>query len=258
MTSVKYIEETLIIFNNKLKDFIKEFKLTFPELIRELNKNNTIEGFMTVNKLIRDLFDKKKDLLDIKGNKLYKNDYFALFLCLSCDLSICYNWVDIEKQYDIMRYINERYDISGNKMQVSLCNIDENRQTVYCSCGKNCIAHNCFILTNPYTDISIFVACHCLTKVCSDKEIRKQIIKKLEIIKLQNSTYVVSINNNNNKNEMKQEAKTKQKLEEKLKRDNRECKSCKKYCIPINEPERKQQCYSCYTITGKCFIKIKK
>ena len=261
INTVKFIEETLIIFNNNLKKIITEFKETYPEIISELNKNNTIDGFMNVNEIIRKLFDKKRHLLDRKTNektKLYKHDYFVLFLCLACDLSLCNNWIDIEKQYDIMRYLNKRYETSHNLVDVSCCNIDEDRVYVKCCCSHICIAHNCFTITNPYTNIAIFVACDCLTKVCSDKEIRKQIKKKVERMKLENPTYVVSIIKNEKLNEIKRESKKKQELEEKIRNENRECSSCKKYCIPITEPNWKLKCYSCYTLTGKCLIKIKK
>lgn len=257
MTTLKKIDDSNIIFNENLKNFVSNFKMSNIELINQLHRDTSIDRFMVINKSIRDLFFKNKHLLDWeKYAKFNIHEYFIFFLCLSCDLSICNNWFDIEKQYDLMRYGDEfHYDVSGNSrdMSVSFFNLGEKSETVFCCCSHDCIAHNCSVLTNPHTNIGIFVACDCLTKVCSDKEIRKKFKKMYEKKKLENPSYVESIK----RHESKKEIKKQKELEDQLKKENRQCDSCNNYCIPINEPCWKKKCYSCYTLTGKCFIKKK-
>jgi len=258
---VSYIDDTLIYFNLKLKNFIKKFKIENIELISQLRSENSVEGFIYVQQKLRDLFQENTHFIDLKNAKDgYKLDYydnFALMLCLVCDLSKCNDWCDIEKQYDLMRDNNGLERDTFNENQLNLCDLENyEKKTINCCCGHWVYGFNTSILTNPYTNLSLLIACHCLKKICSDKS--KEVKKCFEKEQRKNIVYVRLIIENEKKNFINNEAKKKRELEEKIKKENRECKSCKKYCIPINEVEWKLTCYNCYTLTGKCFIKLKK
>jgi hypothetical protein len=276
-TIITPINKTMVIFdenfNEEFKTSIDKIKYQYPEIVNEMKSNKHVDLEKT-QKDLRNIFIQNQHLFKINiklSNSNFCNaEFFVLLLSFVCDLSVCFDWYDIEKQYDIMRQLSKesygkvRHYNSFNKDCIRhLDNIGKyNTQDLHCCCGHDCCPENMFILHNKHTGLNLMVASHCIRKTCS-KIKQKDFDKAVKNFQKEDETYKIIIDNKKKFSiEKKQKKEKQEQIEDKLlclflsymtkRKEFKKCQKCHLLKIPFNT--NYTQCMICKSKTEKCLL----
>jgi len=159
MDSIENI--TKIIFNDRLKDYIKKIHDTY-------NLNSLLSDDMKViikqQDKLREVFALEMwfDIEVNKSNKLTKGDFFTLFMCLITNID---NHSSYKTIFDNIKY---KPDKVFEKRDFAF-------EMVNCSCSKNIHLMNAFMIKNIETNLSLVLGCVCIEKkkILNHEELQK-------------------------------------------------------------------------------------
>jgi hypothetical protein len=175
MDSIENI--TKIIFNDKLKYYIKEIHDTY-------NLNDLLSDDMKViiklQDQLRKVFtaDMCFDIEANKSNKLTKGDFFTLFMCLITNIDKHSSYKTI---FDNIKY---KPDKVFEKRDFAF-------EIVNCSCSKNIHLMNAFMIKNTETNLSLVLECVCIEKM---KYIKWSHLT-IKLVKYNNKVYLANEKN---------------------------------------------------------------
>ena len=148
------VNRTSIIFNDNLKDIIREIKDEFSSLINNLGNIKVDNPFKAVRKGLDKAFSRFDFGISSKSS-FNKPDYFALFMCLiNDDLDNVSSWEGVMTKLDIDEGYNHQV------MDYTCCC----GQHIQHSCiiflkDKSCVVGNCCVeknlITNAFTSIAV-------------------------------------------------------------------------------------------------------
>ena len=216
-----HVNVTRIMFDDKLKAFIKEIKATMGSEIDFLSE--LVSASLDIphdegQRFFRNYFKENKDALNYINDKpvMAKPDIFALFTCLMIDISKLTIWEDVFKE----AFID---DVSGQRLEYE----DESRTFNYtCVCGQH-IMEICR-LNSPDSRRSVVVGNCC--------------VRKNLICNPQAQEYIKDAAKRKRKTLADQKKRALKQLEYNT------CMDCKTFNIKKTEPHWMTRCYPCWKI----------
>lgn len=186
--SEKHINLTNIVYDENLHEFVDKAK-------RDISLENLtswdINLLMETQEEIREYIRANNSRLTNTSpkNKIANQDYFALLVCMVCDLKGCYNFNDVFKQMSKKAIIDMSNNDDINDIDFDSDDDDTFPQT-HCACGHKVFCGNSFIISNHITGLNLLLGCDCIKKhkIFSSKEMaeyRKRIKKQKELRKLE-------------------------------------------------------------------------
>jgi hypothetical protein len=185
--TIKYINKTIVIFNDKLKAFIKQIEnnIDLTPLSYDYSNDKYCKYIFECQQKIRDYIIKYQECFDTINNaKLpflnFREMYSIMVLLLIDDLDDikydCYEsiWKELHKNNnsgvddmdDIYNFNNLHWDyvynLQHNAFKKHIPYTSNEAQK--CFCGHHCLIKNIYELTNKNMDKVLLIGCDCILK----------------------------------------------------------------------------------------------
>ena len=172
----EYINPTIVVFNDKLKKFIKKIEDEIDISVLSFDYNNAFmcDCIFECQKEIRNYIIQNQECFDtVDGKKLrplfnYQEIYSIMVLLLIDDLN--------DPKYDCFESIVkelkrlENYNLSNRKKEneyyknnFELLPYDQD-EPKKCFCGHHCLVRHIYVMTNKNNDKILLTGCDCITK----------------------------------------------------------------------------------------------
>lgn len=226
-----YKNKTKIKFDDKLKNFIYNIRMKYPDLLTSLN----YDVLLVEQAMLRKILIENQNEINIVNGKITSKvtnmpDYYAFLCAYVSDLDDCIEWEDINQNM-----IKRHTSCCEKLMNYSFPTLDEDIDDNYkvkCCCGHDCLIYNVVILKNPITQLNIIVGNVCLTK--------SGIVDKVKTIEDLRPSSLKQLHN-----KKKQKKELEKKRIQELKK-YRPCIDCKKNNISIDKSAYFVRCYPCW------------
>ena len=178
--NINYINPTGILFDDKFKQFVDNLIETDPNgCISALKIAHTtddnIKYLMKAQDIIRHYFKTK-----YPSHRFDYPDYFAVVVATASDLSKCNSWYDVGQQF-----------VESATKGITYCanpeDFESKRHDYACLCSHWCSRKSLSIILNKHTDLSILVACDCITKtgIVTKSQFKKGAIEQANQVQIE-------------------------------------------------------------------------
>ena len=160
----KIINKTRVKFDDKLINYIRD---TQPKIEMNICTSEMINGmtdiithYANTQAHLRNYFKNNKNYnVSGKSENLKMPDYFALGICMICNIINCKSFEDVFNKDDFIIS-----DVSTSENYYDEKDDEPISTPTNCMCSQSMSGENSFIMTNLTTGRSIMVGCDCILK----------------------------------------------------------------------------------------------
>ena len=165
MNQTPYINRTIVVFDDKLKQAVSDLIQENPKhCITDLSCSN-LGRLEEAQHVIREYFKSNRDKLTLTGKGAFHYpDYYALLMAVIADLNVCFSWDNVFNQIP-----------RGDDNTLELYQELPERDITYCTCAHWCLNVNTALILNPHTRLKLSLGSCCIekTKITTKYQFRK-------------------------------------------------------------------------------------
>ena len=168
MNQIPYINRTIVVFDDKLKQVVTDLIQENPKhCITDLSCSN-IGRLEEAQHVIREYFKSNRPKLTLTDNVAFHYpDYYALLMAVIAELTLCFSWDNVFDQ--VPKNHNNTLELYEELPE---------KDITYCACSHWCLDVNTALVMNPYTRMKLSLGSCCIekTQILTKYEFRKMCI----------------------------------------------------------------------------------